>query len=354
MHVLKFKAKTLQEALEAVREKLGPDAEVIRTQQIRESRLGFFATNSVEVHASLAVTASAPNESEQGSQTFSEQVQTPNIDVTRSSGTPATFANENLLAELRRRLAVVGIPPSCASELLDEIRPGVTRDAATIPELEAQLNSVLANRLATGGTIQPVKGQQQICAFVGTSGVGKTNCLSQIAANLRFEIGCRVGLVSLDSGRMGAADQMRQFAEFISSPFELVNSSGEMVRAISSLADCEVVLIDTPASHVRIPFESRLLACLTAVQLSRVFWVLNGSTQPRFASYSSDAIKPLTATNIIITHLDEAIEFGSWTPFLLENRLPVSYLSIGPEIHGDLVVAHPRRLARALQCESQV
>lgn len=365
MEVFKFRAKSLQAALEAVREQLGPDAEVLDTKEVKTNRLGIFASSLVEVAASAAEQTQAPatitSASEQNTppdefidacppaeNDYDDEPQgSPHTTFQRSADDHHRI--DDIAREVAYRLTIAGIPSSRAQEIVQLTKDHIGPYLPNIAEFEAEVNSTLAQQLQVGGAIQPVEGKQQVCAFIGTSGVGKTNCLSQVAAGLRFEYGCRIGLITLDTFKLGGVDQMLQFAEFVSAPIEVVNAPDRMPGAIERLKECDVILIDTTALSIRGLEHDPTKNYFAAANVDKTYLVLNATTHAGLAKRSIVAAQQVGATNVALTHLDEAEAFGSWYSLLRECDLPVSYLGIGQQIPSDLVIAHPRRLARELQ-----
>lgn len=361
MDVLKFRAKSLQEALEAVRNQLGPDAEVLETREVKSNRLGLFTSSLIEVEAT------SPQPSFRSQPTQADSLDMEELGSQHSaSAEPTVFqgdtsgqfnrlpsrpsASDPVAGQVERNLIAAGFSSRCAAEIVQATKRDIGPYQPTVAEFEAEVNSVLAKQLPTGGVIHPVKGQKLICGFVGTSGVGKTQALSQIAAGIRFEYGCRLGLIAADSEKVGSAGQMQHFAEFISAPIEVVNAPADMQQAITNLVECDVVLIDTPAMDIRGKDNAVAKEFLAAANANQVFLVLNTTSQVGLAKRSLSVAAQMNASNLILTHLDEADCSGSWYPLLRHPQLPVSYLGIGRQIPEDLVIAHPRRLARELQC----
>src|SRR3954466_13755844 len=84
-----------------------------------------------------------------------------------------------------------------------------------------------------------------IVALIGPTGVGKTTTLAKLAANLKIREGRRVGLITIDTYRIAAIDQLRKYAELIRSPLKVVNSPEDLKDAVAAMSDCEFILIDT-------------------------------------------------------------------------------------------------------------
>ncbi len=129
----------------------------------------------------------------------------------------------------------------------DQQGDGRPLDRATINEFLVQQ---FARVLAPGAPIQltRTKGRATVVALIGATGVGKTTTIAKLAAQFRLKQGCRVGLVTIDTYRIAAAEQLRTYAEIIDAPLEVVLTPQEMKPALERLRDCDIVLIDTAGS----------------------------------------------------------------------------------------------------------
>ncbi len=428
MEVRTFRAASLQEALQQVRESLGPDASVLHTRQVRRGPLSLFSKPIVEVEASrdvpvasrFATTGSQPKrDSQPGPRTpppggpSASQTQAPPQPHTAS---PAAFARvqasplpgppefppspqqatplptyadlhrpteipsavaERFVADSYRttpaersspseatppssmtpamfevlsELLDGGVAPQLARQLLTEAATMSTQPQQNDPWLvKGQICQQLAAQLKVSGTVDIADGEQQIVALVGPTGVGKTTTLAKIAAGFRFDLGCDVGLITLDTFRLGAVDQLLQYAELISAPLEVVSSPDQVTGALQRLRECDLVLLDTAG---RAPGDTEQLAVLQdflrAAEPDATHLVLSATSSTAHTRDTLAKFSVLNPTNLLITKLDEAVGFGAWLSVLRETNLPVSYLTTGQHVPQDIAVATSRRLASML------
>lgn len=359
MKIHKFRAASLQEALQSVREELGPDAEVMQTREVKTNRLGIFSSSMIEVDAGVSLREPLPANFAAGP---APEVEHPLAVETSRGVEPAAAAslapstNSSVLEHpnirtLFEELSSAGIQERLAHQTLELVADRCeASDLQILDLLRAKANEAIAEQINVGGVVTVTPGQQQIVAITGGPGVGKTASLSKIAAGLRIDVGCRIGLLTFDTFRMGAVDQLLQFSEFISSPIEVVNSLDQVTNALSRLQDCDVVLVDTTGKSFRNSGDlADLDAYLRAVKPAEIALVLSATSSVAHARHSLQAFsKAIRPTNLILSKLDEAVDFGSWFELLRSVELPISYLGTGPKIPDDLMVAHPRRVAREI------
>ncbi len=397
MQVHTFRADSVQSALQQVRQTLGSDACVLHTREKRESVFGFFSKTFIEVEATLDMPdasrlaashraihsrTKAPQplahraesrlsskppakldsnlvtnaESSQDKQTRVPVEQTNHTPLNQASDTPAIPRANNrpslspAMLEVYSDLVGNGVEAGLARELLSEVYE--TQGTLQLNDnwtIRASLTRLIVSKLRVSGSIELRDGKQQVVALVGPTGVGKTTTLAKIAAGFRFDLGCRVGLIALDTFRLGAVDQLLQYAELISAALEVVSSPEQVTAALQRLSDCDLVLLDTAG---RSPHDADQLAELQkflefAVPQSTQL-VVSATSSATYMEEVVERFSVLNPTNLLITKIDEAVNLGNWLGALRSNKLPISYLTNGQHVPQDIVVASARRLASLL------
>jgi flagellar biosynthesis protein FlhF len=183
-------------------------------------------------------------------------------------------------------------------------------------------------------------------ALIGPTGVGKTTTLAKLAASFKLRQHRRVGLVTCDTYRIAAVDQLRTYANIIGLPLEIALTPPEMRQAVHALRDCDVVLIDTagrgPNDRVRL---DELNSCLAAVEPHEVHLVLSSTASQRVLMREAEAFAVLGADRVVLTKLDEAVSFGVLINVMQAVGKKLSFVTTGQEVPDHLEVGRPRRLA---------
>jgi flagellar biosynthesis protein FlhF len=188
--------------------------------------------------------------------------------------------------------------------------------------------------------------------FVGPAGVGKTTTVAKIAAQQRALHGVRLGLVSADGFRIGAIEQLRQYADIIGLPFKVTTSAGELAETLDSLAGGPPVLIDTAGRAPRDQEMRELFALLGEHPGVRTHLVLSAATGLREADRLLNAYAPARPARVALTRLDEADALGPLVGLLRDRGLPISFLSTGQRVPEDLARATAPVLAAHLLGEA--
>ncbi len=188
------------------------------------------------------------------------------------------------------------------------------------------------------------KGEKKIMMFVGPTGVGKTTTLAKLAAKYSYLKDKRekVGIITLDTYRIGAVEQLFQFAKMMRLPIEDVIDFNDFSRAIKSLSFCDTILIDTIGSS---QYDKDKLAKMESF-LSKthinidVNLVLSSSTKLEDLREIYNNFEYLNIDTIIFTKFDETKNFGNIFSFVKEVSKPLSYFSIGQEVPDDIMCAN--------------
>jgi flagellar biosynthesis protein FlhF len=326
MMLERFEAKTLTDALAAVREKCGDHALVIET---RPTRAGYLV---VAAHPE----APPPTRNQAGAATglskWTRGFQ-PLADKATDFGlsTAVLRAVEKALLGTRVELSRAGDPalPALASRVLAALIRGE-------PRVE--------------GAAEPFR----TLAVVGPTGVGKTTTLAKLAARAK-DRGERVAIITLDTYRMAAVEQLRAFADLLAVPFAVAFSPTDLRRLLAQHADCDRVLIDTTGKSPRDRQALPLLeGTLRAAKCASLLCLAAG-TSTRDSNVVLDAFEPLGIDAVCLTKWDETVAPGNAVTAVVERGLPLSHICIGQEVPADILAAEPAAIAAAaFDCEAAV
>lgn len=161
--------------------------------------------------------------------------------------------------------------------------------------------------------------------------------------------GLKPGLVTVDTYRIAAVEQLRTYAEIINLPLSVANTPDEMDGAVAELGDVDVVLIDTAGRSPRDEVKIRELAdFLLAAKPDEVHLVLSAAAGERNLRAAVDRFAMVQADRLILTKLDEAEGLGGLLALLGQVERPVSYITTGQAVPDDLEAASSSRLARLI------
>jgi flagellar biosynthesis protein FlhF len=176
-------------------------------------------------------------------------------------------------------------------------------------------------------------------ALVGPTGAGKTTTLAKLANHPAAFGGQRIGLVCLDTYRVGAVEQARIYAELSHMAFEVVYRADEVGKAMKRLADRDIILVDTAGRGPRQSADAAMtLDCLTALRPVETHLVMPAGVEPGLAQRWLMEFRRHPLTHLLITKLDEFPEPGVLPALARLAQLPMRWCADGQEVPGDL---HP-------------
>jgi flagellar biosynthesis protein FlhF len=187
------------------------------------------------------------------------------------------------------------------------------------------------------------KGSKRLMMFVGPTGVGKTTTIAKLAARYSYlkEKREKVGIITLDTYRIGAVEQLFQYAKMMRLPIEDVVDPADFNNALRSLNHCDLILIDTVGSSQY--DKEKLMKLNRFVQNSEyqidVNLVLSAGSKLEDLKDIYKNFSFLDIDTLIFTKFDETKVFGTVFSLIYDIDKPVSYFSIGQEVPDDLVVA---------------
>ncbi|MGQ0634103.1 MAG: flagellar biosynthesis protein FlhF [Planctomycetaceae bacterium] len=401
-----FRAATMQEALAAVRREIGADAVILKTRELPAPR--FFrwraAAPQVEVtvgtgvnvrtpHALLAPLPqpgpaaparieAPPSRRQPASEARPLRPSAIDLPVPCARPTPAAPqpAETQQQASISRQLSSIqqmvsqltreswsredDVPTELFqlyTELIDaEVDEELARDLvrqlkrecapeelANAEAVKTRLRSTVEAEIRCTPPICATPGRRRVVALVGPTGVGKTTTIAKLAANFRLRDGIRMGLVTVDTYRIAAVEQLRTYAEIIDLPMKVVTSPGEMRRALDELNGLDLVLIDTAGRSPRDELKIQELKSLLAeAHVDEVHLVLSLVASARSLQATAEKFAPAGTTSLILTKLDEAVGMGSLLSVSRRVPLPVSYLTTGQDVPDDIEHAQARRISR--------
>ncbi len=221
--------------------------------------------------------------------------------------------------------------------------------------VRAALREAVEQCISVAPPIRAVAGTRRVVALVGPTGVGKTTTVAKLAANFKLAHGVRVGLITVDTYRIAAVEQLKTYAEIIDLPLAVVNDPVEMPRALDELGALDLVFIDTAGRSPRDEVKIRELGeFLLQARPDEVHLVLSAVAGHRSLRAALERFALVQVDRLILTKLDEADSLGGVLAVLGLSNRPVSYLTTGQAVPDDIEPADRKRLARLILRQEDV
>ncbi|MBX3357236.1 MAG: flagellar biosynthesis protein FlhF [Phycisphaeraceae bacterium] len=243
-----------------------------------------------------------------------------------------------------------------ARDLADQL-VGAVRDELTPAELsdESIVRQTVLRRIAEMIPVSPgistpsrgPDGRPFTIALVGPTGVGKTTTLAKLAATYRLRHGRKVGVITSDTYRIAAVEQLRTYADIIAVPLKVALTPADMAAACQSFADCDVVLIDTAGrSQNDATRLDELRAFIESADPHQTHLVLSSTASEAVLLKTADRFAATCPTHLILTKLDEAVNFGVLLSVARRTNAALSFVTTGQEVPDHIEPGHADRLAR--------
>jgi flagellar biosynthesis protein FlhF len=367
----------MNEAMTRIRYELGNEAVIISQRKIRKKGIiGFFSKKVIEVTAAVDNKNNKHKEKNTNNLDISDSLEAIKkvMDSERKSVPKvAEYNNRNndykedansnnsdyLISEMKEMKGILsnfvstGMSSNGKSELQErleslDLNSEIIEDVISRMKLdkrEVDENEKLKEALNCMVNVTKPK-NEKIIVLVGPTGVGKTTTIAKLAGRLSLIEKKKVGLITVDTYRIGAVDQLRIYADIMNIPFDVVFSIKDMEKTIENMKNCDVILVDTTGrSSKNVMQISELRAFIEKTNSEDIHLVMGASTKNSDIKTIVEGYRVLNYNSIIVTKLDETSTYGSLLNILNYGKKPLSYVTTGQNVPDDI---------RCLNCEELV
>jgi len=385
--VKKFLARTVPEAMAQVKSELGSEAVILHTSQVKVGGFfGLFGTLMVEVTAAAdrpATRGEIPQRQVAASISPAPSVVPAPLPAAVGTSQPsaAELASITLMrnemqgmkAMMGRVLDRIAEPDKPAVQIDPELRTlhshllngGVNEEAAAsllqrvtalapmakigLPEAQRRVKDLMKVDLSSVETIQTSESGHRVIALVGPTGVGKTTTLAKLAAHYVLGRRLNVAMITADTYRVAAVEQLRTYADILGTPLEVVYDAKELAAAVERQRHRELILVDTAGRSPRNTEQMQeLVNDLAVLQADEVYLVLSMTSSPGDAERIVESYLPSGAQRVIFTKWDEANTPGLVYNISYKYKIPLSYITYGQNVPDDIEIADPDKITQAI------
>jgi len=247
-------------------------------------------------------------------------------------------------------LLAKGVNSSTAHQVATFLREKISEEESK--SCEAQSPTIIDAIQEFLHVAQPMFGsqkEQQRIAFVGPTGVGKTTTLAKIAASYLADYSDSIALITIDTYRIAAVEQLKVYGEIMRLPVDVVITPEQLKLAIEKHQDKELILIDTAGRSPRDGLCIAELATFLSPELNiDKQLVLSATTREEELLNTIEQFSGLGITNNIFTKIDECSNLGVLLNIQIEDSNPLSYVTNGQRVPEDLVEVSQNRVAELI------
>ncbi|MDQ7817322.1 MAG: flagellar biosynthesis protein FlhF [Melioribacteraceae bacterium] len=363
MQIKKFLAPTLKEATEQMKAELGGDAIILGTRVFEDDKR-YNVKKMFEITAGLDKKSSKKTELVRSDKlqarsvleieleklqkkVFHDKEELKKESSKKIDSVTSTLSDHHQeIQELTDVLMQHEVQKNIVKELIDQLEN--FNGMVDSSKLEGYLISSIASLLPTK-EFNVKKNRTTKVALVGPTGVGKTTCIAKLAIISKIIHKLKVGLISIDTYRLGAIDQLRIFSEISDIEMAVAYEPEDMPKLVKKFKDKDLIFIDTIGRSQRNTENlSGIKAYLNLVDVDETVLVISATTSSKTLVDISQKFKPLNYSSVIFTKVDEAVAYGNILNFVYNSSVPVMFLTNGQVIPDDIISVNPDLLANLI------
>ncbi len=345
MKVKKYVGENMQDTIFKVKAELGSNAIILNTRRFKEGGfLGFFGQEKVEILAGVEENnnpASGTEVSSPDTRKELDQIKRM-IEDLNQSWQQDDFARtlDESGQELYQLLEEEEVEKGMLQKIMEPVREAETRQ----DKLET-LRDELVDIIMPPSPIS-IKEAPHVTALIGPTGVGKTTSIAKLAARFVAEKNRRVGLVTADTYRIAAVQQLKTYSDIINIPLEVVYNEEEFSSILAGdYRDMDLVLVDTPGSSWDDQVQlGRMQKLFSSDLLDEVQLLISLNQKLENMKTVIEEFSVLSPDKILLTKVDEATSYGDIVNLRRICQLPYSYYSYGQDVPDDIDEATPKTL----------
>lgn len=378
MRLKTYIVNNVTEAIPMIKKDLGTDALILNTKKVKTGGfLGFFKTEKLEVIA--AVETKAPEKAKVKAEAKPKQKQpvktakTQQATVIPFQQREETQKNDPITEELmseikgikqfmlqvmeedRLPVALKGLNKRLMEQgISKEIQSELYAKLITALEQNPKMSESEIREFARTEIIEmigfhqpaPVDKNPEIICFIGPTGVGKTTTIAKIAADFMLREDKKVGLITSDTYRIAAVEQLKTYAGILNIPIEVVESASELTHAMEVLSDCDIVLMDTAGrNYQQKQYIEELEALLSDKNKVQINLVLSLTSKYEDMKKIVDNFQTIVMDELLLTKMDETSSSGAILNLIHHYSIPIRYIANGQSVPDDIFTVTPELIA---------
>lgn len=245
------------------------------------------------------------------------------------------------------------------NEMDEKYVNSILEDASKTKKADLPFDYLLANiyqkmvlKFGRSEGITPSEEGPRIVLFIGPTGVGKTTTIAKLAGRYCVEEKKKVALLTADTYRIAAAEQLRTYANILETPFRIIYTPEELQAAVDDYWDCDYIFIDTAGrSHQntdQLEKMKEMVAALKRPESYQVFLVLSATTKYRDLQKIADCYGRIADFELIFTKLDETEAVGNLLNMKLYTDAPIAYVTCGQNVPDDMEAFNPQKTVKQI------
>jgi flagellar biosynthesis protein FlhF len=374
MHIKKYRATSLKEATQLMKDELGAEALILGTRVVpdeTDKRLKLYEITAgydkFEIAAGTKEKVAKQNLSKDISfademKKMTEHIYQQNkgqktkvestygvaeIKNSEESESKSKTGSDDRMKGIIKNLTEKEVHKSVVVSIMDQLKK--YKSFLSKDNLDNYVQTCLSSLILTKTLDLNVKKQNKVIALVGPTGVGKTTTIAKLALIAKIIHKLDVGLISIDTYRLGAVDQLKSFADVSHTDFLVAYEPNEMPALMKKFAKKDIVFIDTVGRNHKNETQLKSnLDFLSSIKVDETFLVLSSTSSTRNLVEIARKFKMFNYSSFILSKIDEAVVHGNIINLITKTATPVSFLTNGQTIPDDIISADKDYLANLI------
>lgn len=371
MNIKKYKAYSLKEAINSMKNELGPDAIILGTRTIIDDNEGmkFYEITAgldkmelvdegkpvteslsdnkrvslVDVLHKNAEKKIKENQKQRLLDVYKVHNKSEDIDVVSKTETDIDKKLEVIIKSLKGK----EVQKSVLDTIVEQLKR--YKNFLTTNNLENYIKTLLGSLILTKNFNLEKGKQNKVIALVGPTGVGKTTTIAKLALISKIIHKLDVGLISIDTFRLGAIDQLKSFADVSHTDFLVAYEPKDLQAIMKKFSKKDIIFIDTVGRNHKNELQLKSnLQFLSNIKIDEIFLVLSATSSTRNLIDISKKFKIFNYSSFIVSKIDEAVVHGNIINLSTKTGIPISFLTNGQTIPDDIISADKDYLAKLI------
>lgn len=354
MKIKKYIGATDHEAMEKLKRELGPNAVVLNTKTVRgKGILKYFKKPFVEITAAyeesdILKVDYRNSYDEKLNNINRELVELKNIMTKSSMEKEEKDELPHVLEDFKTRLLYNGLDSTVVDYILKDINEEFNLKDKNENTIENIIKYKLMESLGNPQSIT-MDGNQKTIFFIGPTGVGKTTSLAKIAASLVVKDKYEIGLITSDTYRVGAVDQLKIYSDILNLPLEIAYNRDDMFKAFKKFEHKDIILVDTAGrNHNDIEQIEELKSILESRDTKEVYLLLSATMDKKIIQRLMEKYSFIEDFKLIITKIDESENYGDIFNIRYLTNKELSYYTNGQNVPDDIQVIDKEFIVKKL------
>ncbi len=352
MKVKRYVGSSEYEVMNKLKNELGSDAIILSTRTVRQKGfLGFFKKPLIEVVAAYEKRNSSGRKDRSDENLL--KINRELDDIKRMVAQISVSKDDNQVHPKVKRywikLIENGVDSSIATSIFKRLSDQINLDNKDDYTIGKIVRQVIAESIGDSEPINITKSSQKIIFLVGPTGVGKTTTLAKLAAQVVLSGNYDVGLVTSDTYRIAAVEQLRTYSDILKVPLEVIYTEEDMYKALVTFKDKDVIFVDTTGrNHREIKEDDEIFSIMNSINNKEIYLLLSLNTDFTALKSIVKHYSFIDSFKIIFTKLDESETMGNILNIKYLTNKPVSYITTGQDVPNDIEILDKNKIVSYL------